>query len=686
MEANKCKKIVGKRNRKHFCDLSYRQKMRLMVNELYSNSSSGIFQNDGIEVVKESLIDLNISASDSNHAQGLRNANYTDANRFQINKETTSIQTSSKTNEILSQEPSSGVLILNDMSLRTTFDLKIKLSKWVSNYNIPHTAANNLLTILKNCDTAQLSSLPQDARSLMKTPRKVNTMDIGGGKYVHFGLAEGIRQCIKENYITVPTEIKLNFNIDGLPLSKSSGSQFWPILAAPVEKFYVAPFPVGIFHGIKKPESVNEFLLPFVNEGKIILGEGGIFINNVLVKIIINCFICDAPAKAFISGVKNHTGYFGCTKCVVEGDFLENRVVFLELDCTSRTDESFATRHQPEHHREYSVLESLGIGMVSKIPLDYMHLVCLGVMKKLLQFWIKGKMNVRMKADLLTKTSEHLISLKPYITDEFARKPRNLYEIDRWKATELRQFLLYTGPVVLKGTLEKRFYKHFLCFHVAIRILADEEYCYILNDYAHSLLDYFVTQYKDLYGKHHVSYNVHNLIHIHTEVKLYGPLDNFSAFKYENYMQTLKKKVKHSSRPLEQVSNRIMESYSVNVKVTKKKYPSIIMRNNTVFGLEFSHFKLLLKPFENHCILKDGRICAVQNIIISDQIIQLKVKEYLSKTPFYTKPLTSLILGSAVVKDINTKWCIISSDDVYRKCLVLNISSDESLIMPLIHN
>ena len=46
---------------------------------------------------------------------------------------------------------------------------------------------------------------------------------------------------------------------------------------------------------------------------------------------------------------------------------------------------------------------------------------------------------------------------------EFAGQPRWLDELERRKARELRSFLLYVGPVVLKGLLRPEKYTHF--FH-----------------------------------------------------------------------------------------------------------------------------------------------------------------------------------------------------------------------------
>lgn len=104
-----------------------------------------------------------------------------------------------------------------------------------------------------------------------------------------------------------------------------------------------------------------------------------------------------------VTCVKNHNEYFGCSKCTVEGEYIEHTVVFPEITCALRTDESFVSKSQPEHHRDTSILECLNIGMVTQVPVDYMHLVCLGVTKRLIQFWIKGNASIRLTPEQVKK-------------------------------------------------------------------------------------------------------------------------------------------------------------------------------------------------------------------------------------------------------------------------------------------
>ena len=47
-------------------------------------------------------------------------------------------------------------------------------------------------------------------------------------------------------------------------------------------------------------------------------------------------------------------------------------------------------------------------------------------------------------------------------------------ELDRWKATGLRSFLLYTGSIALKGILSSSYYKDLLSPFWSIRIFFDE--------------------------------------------------------------------------------------------------------------------------------------------------------------------------------------------------------------------
>ncbi|XP_011861674.1 PREDICTED: uncharacterized protein LOC105558539, partial [Vollenhovia emeryi] len=141
-----------------------------------------------------------------------------------------------------------------------------------------------------------------------------------------------------------PTEnqIKLNLSIDGLPLAKSSKAQFWPLLGHITHSDYrEKPFVIGVFHG---------------------------YLWRKKIKIVINAVICDAPAKAVIKCIKGHTGYYGCDKCEEEGEWRDNRMLFLNENAPLRTDESFLLRHNEDHHVNDSPIENIALKMVTQFP------------------------------------------------------------------------------------------------------------------------------------------------------------------------------------------------------------------------------------------------------------------------------------------------------------------------------
>lgn len=54
---------------------------------------------------------------------------------------------------------------------------------------------------------------------------------------------------------------------------------------------------------------------------------------------------------------------------------------------------------------------------------------------------------------------------------DFNQNPRGLSDIDRWKVTKLRSFVLYTGPVVLQNSIQIQMYENSMLFFIAIHLL-----------------------------------------------------------------------------------------------------------------------------------------------------------------------------------------------------------------------
>lgn len=371
------------------------------------------------------------------------------------------------------------------------------MQSWAIFYKIPHNALKSLLKILSSIPNI---NLPQDPRTLLRTPRHMFSKSVAPGTYSHIGIKNEIEKII--NFLdSKPEKIDLLINIDGLPLSKSSGSQIYPILCS-LTKYPQYVSVIGIYHGYEKPNNPNDFLSDFVVEATE-LSEQGFKINqNHNVPFSIKAFICDAPAKSFITYCISYNGFFSCSKCVQKGKYVKGRVCFPKTNCKKRTNENFCNKIQRKHHVGNSILENIpGINMVSSFPLEYMHLVCLGVVKKMLNLWLFGPAAHKLSKACIEEISNYLIRIKLSIPSDFVRKIRSLNECKRWKATEFRFFLLYCGPIILKDILPFHKYLHFISLHVAIRILINIEYHNEHLDYAVIIRIFYKTIYNYLWRR-----------------------------------------------------------------------------------------------------------------------------------------------------------------------------------------
>jgi len=439
-----------------------------------------------------------------------------------------------------------------------------KLSEYIISSRTPRRSATKLLKLLKSVDALDcLKSFPKDSRTLLSTPRsgQVNLTKVGGGEYVHFGLSTGLLHILK-HFIPLQNISILNiwFNIDGLPIDKK-GKSFWPILCAIYfESKIMKPFIVGAFFGSKKPYSVQEYLHPFVEELNYLL-EHGLAINDNTININIKGIVANAPAKAFIKQVKGHSGYFACEKCIKEGIYLSGSISFPNGTAQLRTDESFISCSNEEHHIGVSpLLEISGFGIVSSIPLDYMHLCCLGIMKTILNFMIRGTLvpnscgSIRLSRDQIDHINRRMKIVAQWLSKDFSRI-LDLNDFKTYKVTELRQIMLYTGPFIFKNIVSQPVYDNFLIFNIIMRILSCSKTVNSQNEYAELLAKHFLSTFCFVYGRGNVSYNVHSIIHLPQDAKKYGVVDNFSSFPFENYLQHIKKIVQPGHYPLIQLYN-----------------------------------------------------------------------------------------------------------------------------------
>lgn len=101
------------------------------------------------------------------------------------------------------------------------------------------------------------SSLAQDSRTLLKTPKSCNIVFDSPKHYSHLGLKIAIDFKIN-NCADTPTAKKFGIIIDGVPISRSSQNSFWLSLACSVRNQHTTFFVVGVYQGSHKPASFNQ--------------------------------------------------------------------------------------------------------------------------------------------------------------------------------------------------------------------------------------------------------------------------------------------------------------------------------------------------------------------------------------------------------------------------------------------
>lgn len=449
-------------------------------------------------------------------------------------------------------------LQFTDENERGQYVVKI-LREWVQEGGIM--SMRKLNSLLKKLHRV-FPIIPLSYKTLLQTPSQININEVSGGELWYKGIACNLDLMNLDEYLQNFNEILIDINIDGLPLFKSSSQRFWPILGKLV-KSKNEPFIIAIFKGNKDPDMSN-LLNDFVRE-MVDLRRNGYVRNGISYRLSIRHYILDAPARSKVKCCIEHGGYCACEKCEVVGHYIDNRMTYIEMDEKLRTDQSFFNQEQPNHHTGHSPLEVIEAGLVSQFRLDSLHLVYLGVFKRLILAWKKWNGPWKLHYNTIAEISQKLVKLKSSCPRDFNRPPRTLTELSFFKATEFRRLLLYDGILIFKDSVTDAVYKHFLLLHCAIYILSSSSLVQTHYNYANILLRTFISHSAAIYGKKFIVYNVHSLSHLSNECETHGKLDDFSAFQFENKLQSIKASLKSGYKPLQQAAFRDLEKGQIDV-------------------------------------------------------------------------------------------------------------------------
>lgn len=207
--------------------------------------------------------------------------------------------------------------------------------------------------------------------------------------------------------------------------------------------------------------------------------------------------------------------------------------------------------------------------------------------------------------------------------------------------------------------------------------------------------------FENIYGSHLISHNVHGLSHICDDYEKFGPLDNCSAFPFENFMGSLKKMLRKPDKPLQQIVKRYNEICHLKTKIQTKIAPYQLcgphvrgpISENALKGDQFTFIVLETMKIktnieaDSYILTSDDNVVKVFNIICNkdlDKVI-LICKKFKNKHIMFNNPIKSSKLGIYIVDKLcnNFIWYEIGS---IKKKVILLPNNNTFIALPIIHS
>lgn len=292
------------------------------------------------------------------------------------------------------------------------------------------------------------------------------------------------KEIMKTNYLYT-----LTMNTDGLIVHQSSHSSLYPILFTcnflpPEIRFKEKNIIVaGLYYGMDKPDYLK-YLEPIVEEFER-LGEFGFVEKDTSFKFAVTHGTFDLPIKSLLQQITQYNGYNACYYCDHPGEQTEKGVRYTNMQNNSmRNHENMilTTQNVLKTGKIINGVKGMSplvgfmhFDLVRSLANDYMHGVCLGVLKNQFDFWFNSNYNKEeyyIKPKQKRIINQRLREIKPcrFIN----RRITTMDNHSTFKASQCRNFILYFHPV-LSGILKKKYFQHFQLLASSIYTLLKTE-------------------------------------------------------------------------------------------------------------------------------------------------------------------------------------------------------------------
>lgn len=370
--------------------------------------------------------------------------------------------------------------------------------------------------------------------------------------------------------------ISFTINTDGVnKYSSSRAGHLWPVYVMinelPKEHRFKKKFiiPAYIYCDKHDPNMLT-FLNPLVEKLNV-LNSTGIHVpdsadGDINVRCMLFVATADLPARADLMNMKRYNGKCACHLCKSEGvGYGPNNIHRcwpFEQSPEKRTHEDqvkFASKATIKKAvmgvKGHSIFVKLSypFDLVRSFAIDWMHSVCLGVVKYIMhqQMSDGNKDKVFYIGAKTSSMSRKLLLIKP--PDIVGRLPRSLEDLKHWKATELKNWLLHYSLPVFCKILNPLYIFHWSLLVGAIGILCSDSISSADIKQADGMLQDFVLLMGILYAPTQCTMNVHLLQHLAYYVSRRGPLWAYSCFAFESMNAFIKPLVHGTHHAMEQI-------------------------------------------------------------------------------------------------------------------------------------